>query len=298
MPEIKTRLLYRASPRHKPTGSWEVESELGHPVCVVDDEATAMLFANALNTRPGGYYEPLAAAASPDVAGMVEEAKRLAFKYAERFHDFQILATQERESDQRTFRNALDAAIDALGAAATQVRAAAPALAREPLSKEEIRSCEWALSAGREYEKWTGQEILVVEGIEEFARAIERAHGITADSARAATSEPPEDDPYFGVQDEVYLSRAVSVMNDVLTDIEGWEDKALADAVKSSKVDLCAMIECIRMRADSNYVPGTKPIDGEFPSEPPEAAGVGSKTLRELDEDAADDSYEIDGMGD
>ena len=98
-----------------------------------------------------------------------------------------------------------------------------------------------------------------------------------AATAPAATAEPSED-PYFGVQDEVALTRAVCVMNDVLTDIEGWEDKALAEAVESSKVDLCAMIECIRMRADDSYVPGTKPIDGEFATpkaaEPSAVAGA------------------------
>ena len=70
---------------------------------------------------------------------------------------------------------------------------------------------------------------------------------------------------WFGVQDEVALTRAVCVMNDVLGDISGWEDKALSEAIESSKVDLCAMIECIRMGADDTYVPGSKPIDGELP---------------------------------
>lgn len=84
------------------------------------------------------------------------------------------------------------------------------------------------------------------------------------EAGRAAQSAVPADDPYFGVQDEVCVTRAISVMNDVLTDIEEWEDKALAQAVQESRQDLCAIIEVIRMRADSTYVPGSRPIDGTF----------------------------------
>jgi hypothetical protein len=104
--------------------------------------------------------------------------------------------------------------------------------------------------------------------------------------APAAAAEPSES-PWFGVEDEVSLTRAVSVMNDVLTDISGWEDRALAEAIESSKVDLCAMIECIRMRADDSYVPGSKPIDGEavpiIPDRERAASLVASEDTKRLD---------------
>jgi len=81
-----------------------------------------------------------------------------------------------------------------------------------------------------------------------------------ADRSREGGDDRPE---WYGVQDEVTLTRAVHVMNDVLGDISEWEDKALFEAVKDSKIDLMAMVECIRMNADDSYVPGSKPIDGE-----------------------------------
>lgn len=47
----KTPLQYRATPLYNRGGYWHVESELGHPVCDVADEATARLIAGALNKR-------------------------------------------------------------------------------------------------------------------------------------------------------------------------------------------------------------------------------------------------------
>jgi hypothetical protein len=47
----KTPLQYRATPLFNRGGYWHVESELGNPVCDVADEATARLFADALNKR-------------------------------------------------------------------------------------------------------------------------------------------------------------------------------------------------------------------------------------------------------
>lgn len=113
----------------------------------------------------------------------------------------------------------------------------------------------------------------VIAGIREFINT--EGSASLAARAVAVVAESELDDPYFGVQDEVYLTRAVCVMNDVLEDIADWEDKELASAVKDSKVDLCAMIEVIRMRADSSYVPGNKPIDGEFASAPQAAREMG-----------------------
>jgi hypothetical protein len=49
---------------------------------------------------------------------------------------------------------------------------------RQPLTDEQIKSQTWMLQAAREYEQYTGQEYLVVDGWLEFARAIEAAHGI------------------------------------------------------------------------------------------------------------------------
>lgn len=95
-------------------------------------------------------------------------------------------------------------------------------------------------------------------------RAVESLSATQPPSEADRTREGGDDRPvWFGVQDEVTLTRAVHVMNDVLGDIEGWEDKALAEAVRDAKVDLMAMIECIRMNADDSYVPGSKLIDGE-----------------------------------
>lgn len=48
---------------------------------------------------------------------------------------------------------------------------------------------------------------------------------------------------------EATLRRAVSVMEDVLTDIEGWEDKALAEAVTESRRDVLAMADGIALAA-------------------------------------------------
>ncbi len=44
---------------------------------------------------------------------------------------------------------------------------------RQPLTDEEIGLLKWHLSVNREYEPYTGQERLVVEGVKDFARAIE-----------------------------------------------------------------------------------------------------------------------------
>lgn len=41
------------------------------------------------------------------------------------------------------------------------------------LTDEQISAEKWRLTAEREYENGTGAEILVVDGIKEFARAIE-----------------------------------------------------------------------------------------------------------------------------
>lgn len=65
-----------------------------------------------------------------------------------------------------------------------------------------------------------------------------------------------------GVADNlVALERAVSVMDDVLTDIEDWEDKALAEAVSASRDDLQAWRDSIRMTASCKE-------EGDAPKEP------------------------------
>lgn len=50
------------------------------------------------------------------------------------------------------------------------------------------------------------------------------------------------------IDDEATLIRAVSVMNDVLTDIADWEDKTLAEAVEHNRDALQSMIDIIRLR--------------------------------------------------
>jgi len=40
------------------------------------------------------------------------------------------------------------------------------------LTDEDIEGCKWLLSADKEYEQYTGQEYLVVEGVNNFVEAI------------------------------------------------------------------------------------------------------------------------------
>jgi hypothetical protein len=41
------------------------------------------------------------------------------------------------------------------------------------LTDDDIHEQGWNLSADRDYEAWTGREFLVVNGVNDFARAIE-----------------------------------------------------------------------------------------------------------------------------
>jgi hypothetical protein len=69
---------------------------------------------------------------------------------------------------------------------------------------------------------------------------------------KAATKAQPEEaeaayHAWAGsVDDEVALRKAVSVCDDVLTDIADWEDKALAEAVTSVREELAAMADRIK----------------------------------------------------
>jgi hypothetical protein len=158
--------------------------------------------------------------------------------------------------------------------------AAAPTLPVDAVPGEPVAPFGWYGEA--KFENGFTTDARVREMWEANGRRITPLHAI----APAAAAEPSES-PWFGVEDEVSLTRAVSVMNDVLTDISGWEDRALAEAIESSKVDLCAMIECIRMRADDSYVPGSKPIDGEavpiIPDRERAASLVASEDTKRLD---------------
>lgn len=51
------------------------------------------------------------------------------------------------------------------------------------------------------------------------------------------------------------LGRAISVLQDVLTDIEDWEDKALAEAVADARQGLLMMLEAEKLKRDANPVP-------------------------------------------
>lgn len=51
------------------------------------------------------------------------------------------------------------------------------------------------------------------------------------------------------------LGRAISVLQDVLTDIEDWEDKALAEAVTDARLGLLMMLEAEKLKRESNPVP-------------------------------------------
>lgn len=51
------------------------------------------------------------------------------------------------------------------------------------------------------------------------------------------------------------LGRALSVMQDVLTDIEDWEDKALAEAVTDARRGLLMMLEAEKLKRERNPVP-------------------------------------------
>lgn len=62
---------------------------------------------------------------------LAEEARTRAFKYAERFHDFQNHASPETMHDLQVFKSALDAAIDRLAALAAPQQSEAVADARE-----------------------------------------------------------------------------------------------------------------------------------------------------------------------
>lgn len=70
---------------------------------------------------------------------------------------------------------------------------------------------------------------------------------------RAPCAAPPAilEQASYRVDDEVQLRSAVSVMDDVLTDIAGWEDQALAEAVRASRTDLLAMADSIKFLAPS-----------------------------------------------
>lgn len=66
------------------------------------------------------------------------------------------------------------------------------------------------------------------------------------------------------IADEATLRRAVSVMEDVLIDIAGWEDKALAEAVEESRRDLAAMVECAALAgAQAPGEPAERDENGE-----------------------------------
>ena len=89
------------------------------------------------------------------------------------------------------------------------------------------------------------------------AAALEIEEGIYGEAyaamLAAAPEAPAQADPgtyhaWAGdITDEAILRRAVSVMDDVLTDIGDWEDKALAEAVESCRVELLAMADGIAM---------------------------------------------------
>lgn len=70
---------------------------------------------------------------------------------------------------------------------------------------------------------------------------------------RAPCAAPPAilEQASYRVDDEAQLRSAVSVMDDVLTDIAGWEDQALAEAVRASRTDLLAMADSIKFLAPS-----------------------------------------------
>lgn len=115
-----------------------------------------------------------AMAASADVAKMMQEAKLWISKVV-------IAAHRRSPAQTKVTVEALEAFIDALGAAATQP---APALAREPLSYDALN--ELARQAQIKFclDKASSFELA-------FARLIERAHGITADSARPTEWHTP-----------------------------------------------------------------------------------------------------------
>lgn len=88
----------------------------------------------------------------------------------------------------------------------------------------------------------------------------------------AAASSPAPVQPNQGgayhawcgnVEDEATLRLAASVCDDVLGDIAGWEDRALAEAVEATKSDLLAMADAIRAKdgraAASSPAPAVQP---------------------------------------
>lgn len=58
------------------------------------------------------------------------------------------------------------------------------------------------------------------------------------------------------IDDEATLRRAASVMEDVLTDIEGWEDRALTEAVAESRAAIVALADSIALTAAPAKVEG------------------------------------------
>ena len=121
--------------------------------------------------------------ASPDVARMVEcDFDWISRTLIDAKDDMQQMNAKARP---KWFLDGIfariDEAVDMLSAA-TQAKAAAPALAREPLTGEQKRTM-WKVSTFRGS---GGQRDWYLTGIEDA----ERAHGITADSAMASASEP------------------------------------------------------------------------------------------------------------
>jgi hypothetical protein len=191
----------------------------------------------------------------PEVDWTHDASKALRFTRREDAEAFRAgyLGLYPRDWDKKAYRVTEHMWVDALAAPAPAATAEAVAeSATAWKSRVLLEACS----------KWSGNQKVeagdIIEWLADFP--IRAALPSTLKDAEPLTEGRPEWD---GVQDEVALTRAVHVMNDVLGDISGWEDRALADAVKDSKIDLMAMIECIRMSADDSYVPGSKLIDGE-----------------------------------
>lgn len=136
-----------------------------------------------------------AVAASPDVATVKRLADELSMADGARSIPTGELYRNITHSQYVAKRQELHATIDALGAAATQARADAPALAREPLTEmriEELARKHESGGAGLAQGGGVSSHFFCADDLVPFVRAIESKHGITADSARAAVSEPPE----------------------------------------------------------------------------------------------------------
>jgi hypothetical protein len=107
--------------------------------------------------------------ASPDVAKMVEAIQQGIGR--------ELASANGEVGLRQQLKRETNAAIDALGAAATQARAAVPVMARAPLSRDVINSGFAKLES-----EWWSKPDVFTEGV----RFAERCLGITADSARTA----------------------------------------------------------------------------------------------------------------